>query len=416
MTDYRRELKPGEQQIIRRPPKSGKWKNRSVIELADGDTATITAGAVPPQSRVVQPGEDIAKVLESESVIELAAGEHGGFQVTGKAEIRRQPNAVVREGIHVTASGSLIAPSLAVRAANRAVSVFGHASIGELTVSETGTGILWRGAKANGYAGKVIGTADRMIRNVGENYGAMLVNFMETVANADGSPRIVVDFVDALGCRVRGPQTAPAVNYDGVFIGPPCAPGLSAQYIRDEGSVIEAFEAQGWAVNGGISDDSQVFLETGKRPTSTVNCGRFAIRNVLVVGTPSKADANDTAKGFKLRSAVNAVIEHVTVDAADHWAFNVEGGGTYGGSVEGLVIRSCVAFSPSALIRLGSYSGKWTYSHNAVAGTRVWGDVPAHGPAEADPFVDRARGDYALRAGSALRGAAHDGGDIGVTR
>lgn len=44
--DYGRALKPGEQQTIRYGPKSGKWVNRSVIDLAEGDTARITAGEV----------------------------------------------------------------------------------------------------------------------------------------------------------------------------------------------------------------------------------------------------------------------------------------------------------------------------------------------------------------------------------
>lgn len=50
MTDYDRRIEPGDEQIVRRPPRpaTGKWNRRTTIRLADGDTVRLTTGDVAP--------------------------------------------------------------------------------------------------------------------------------------------------------------------------------------------------------------------------------------------------------------------------------------------------------------------------------------------------------------------------------
>jgi len=321
--------------------------------------------------RRVMPGEDISS-LSGERTLSLAPGDHKPFILQDSVV-----DITFEAGARIVGGGAF-----------RGIEIIrGAPVLRNLDVSDCATGVRVFGDSDALIMGGQVHHNVHMNRNdtiSGNDYGAMGVAFDDVVG------QVTVRGVKVYGNRVSAAK--PSIDY-----------GLN------EGSAFEMWRSSGVTIEDCELWDNQVAVETG---TNGVQCSFIFRRNLV---RNAKTDSARLSKGLLLRSAVNSLIEHNVFDRMDHWAMSVTGGGSFGGSVQGLVIRDNLAITPSALIQVGSPSGTWTHDYNAVAGGMAWGTGGSepHGVAAADPKLGP---DYLPLSDSPLIGRAHDGSDIGLVR
>lgn len=374
---------------------------------------TLTPSPLPTPSgaRPVQPGEDIGALLASWDDLELQPGSHRFFAVPADGRDRRvawTDGAVVEGGVLIPAGAraALIAPE--ITSAVFGIIWRGFAAIHAPNIHGNSEGIRVEGSQARGtVVGGSIHDNSKPVRNTQftahDDYSAQGIGFRNTVGP------ILVDGVSVYNQRVFGPRPTTSWDDDNAGLGIRIRPQVQSwDYGLNDGSAFELWQAAGVTIQNCRLTNNMCAVETG---THGPDC-TFAFRHNLVVN--GNSDPAQLSQGMLLRAARNSVVEHNTFVNPDHWAMTIEGGGNFGATVDGLIVRSNLAVTPSALFETnGQVAGSWTHSHNGVAGTRDWGAFGAspNGVAAADPLFTS---DYRLQPGSPFIGKAHDGGNIGA--
>jgi len=187
-----------------------------------------------------------------------------------------------------------------------------------------------------------------------------------------------------------------------------------------DGGAFEVYGASDLLISGNIVWDNNNVMETGTDGTAPCSRIRF-VRNVAM----GKGTVAGETQGMILRCASDSLVAHNTFDGLDQFAFYVTESGSHAGGIGGLrVVDNIVvrgrAWSLAAGLPAGldfdynlvfpggstaTYADRVAYvegrgNTSSLAEFRSWTGYEAHG-LQGDPrFVDRAAGDYHLRAGS----------------
>jgi parallel beta-helix repeat protein len=199
--------------------------------------------------------------------------------------------------------------------------------------------------------------------------------------------------------------------------------GNRARHLNDsgyDGGAFEVYGASDLRITGNVMWDNNNVMETGT--DGSAPCSRITFARNVAYG-PGTVPGE--TQGLILRCASSSLFANNTFDGLDTFAFYVTGSGSFAGSIAGLRIENNIVvrgriFSlgkslPSGLVldhnlaypggSTAQYANHLAYvegrgNTDSLAEFRSWTGYEVHGVQASPRFVDRARHDYRLRAGS----------------